>query len=248
MGVELLRFDMSEYSERHSVSRLIGAPPGYVGFDQGGLLTDAVRKHPHAVVILDEIEKAHPELFNILLQVMDHAKLTDNNGREADFRNIVLVMTTNAGAFEATEKVVGFAGGDDPKDFATGRTKQAIERVFTPEFRNRLDAVVYFSGLRKEIIRMVVDKEVALLADMLTEKQVSLELSEAARDWLAEHGYDPQMGARPMARLVEQKLKKPLAEAMVFGSLKEGGIAHADVEGDDIVLSYPAVNAPAAEA
>jgi ATP-dependent Clp protease ATP-binding subunit ClpA len=238
MGVELLRFDMSEYSERHSVSRLIGAPPGYVGFDQGGLLTDAVRKHPHAVVILDEIEKAHGELFNILLQVMDHAKLTDNNGREADFRNIVLVMTTNAGAFEATEKVVGFGGGDEPQDFATGRARQAIERIFTPEFRNRLDAVVYFSGLRKEIIRLVVDKEVALLRDMLSEKQVQLELSEAARDWLAEHGYDPQMGARPMARLIEQRLKKPLAEAMVFGSLNEGGTAMADVEDGEIVLSF----------
>ncbi len=248
MGVELLRFDMSEYSERHSVSRLIGAPPGYVGFDQGGLLTDAVRKHPHAVLILDEIEKAHGELFNILLQVMDHAKLTDNNGREADFRNIVLVMTTNAGAFEATEKVVGFASGDEPKDFATGRAKQAMERIFTPEFRNRLDAVVYFSGLRKEVIRKVVDKEVALLGDMLAEKQVRLELSESARDWLAEHGYDPQMGARPMARLVEQKLKKPLAEAMVFGSLKEGGTAMADAEDGEIVLSFHDTNAPAGEA
>jgi len=240
MGVELLRFDMSEYGERHSVSRLIGAPPGYVGFDQGGLLTDAVRKHPHAVVILDEIEKAHSELFNILLQVMDHAKLTDNNGREADFRNIVLVMTTNAGAFEATEKVVGF-GSDEPTDFAKGRTRQAIERIFTPEFRNRLDASVYFDGLRKDVIRMVVDKEVALLSDMLTDKQVQLELSKAAREWLAQHGYDPQMGARPMARLVEQKLKKPLAEAMVFGSLKEGGTALAEVEDDDIVLSFPAL-------
>jgi ATP-dependent Clp protease ATP-binding subunit ClpA len=241
MGVELLRFDMSEYGERHSVSRLIGAPPGYVGFDQGGLLTDAVRKHPHAVVILDEIEKAHGELFNILLQVMDHAKLTDNNGREADFRNIVLVMTTNAGAFEATEKVVGFGGGDEPQDFATGRARQAIERIFTPEFRNRLDAAVYFAGLHKDVIRKVVDKEVALLGDMLAEKKVQLEMSDAARDWLAEHGYDPQMGARPMARLVEQKLKKALAEAMVFGSLKEGGTARADVENDDIVLSFPAL-------
>jgi ATP-dependent Clp protease ATP-binding subunit ClpA len=248
MGVELLRFDMSEYSERHSVSRLIGAPPGYVGFDQGGLLTDAVRKHPHAVVILDEIEKAHPELFNILLQVMDHAKLTDNNGREADFRNIVLVMTTNAGAFEASEKVVGFGGADEPKSYASGRARQAIERVFTPEFRNRLDAIVYFAGLKKEVIRKVVDKEVALLADMLGDKQVALQLSDAARDWLAEHGYDPQMGARPMARLVEQKLKKPLAEAMVFGSLKEGGTALADIENDDIVLSFHDTNAPAADA
>ena len=248
MGVELLRFDMSEYSERHSVSRLIGAPPGYVGFDQGGLLTDAVRKHPHAVVILDEIEKAHGELFNILLQVMDHAKLTDNNGREADFRNIVLVMTTNAGAFEATEKVVGFASGETPKDFATGRARQAMERIFTPEFRNRLDSVVYFSGLPKEVIRRVVDKEVALLSEMLAEKQVTLELSMSARDWLAEHGYDPQMGARPMARLVEQKLKKPLAEAMVFGSLKEGGTAMADSEDGDLVLTFHDTNAPPAEA
>ena len=248
MGVELLRFDMSEYGERHSVSRLIGAPPGYVGFDQGGLLTDAVRKHPHAVVILDEIEKAHGELFNILLQVMDHAKLTDNNGREADFRNVVLVMTTNAGAFEATEKVVGFGGGDEPKDFATGRARQAIERIFTPEFRNRLDAAVYFRGLPKEVIRRVVDKEVALLGDMLAEKQVQLELSEAARDWLAEHGYDPQMGARPMARLVEQKLKKPLAEAMVFGSLTEGGTAMADVQDGDIVLSFHETGTPRIEA
>jgi ATP-dependent Clp protease ATP-binding subunit ClpA len=171
---------------------------------------------------------------------MDHAKLTDNNGREADFRNIVLVMTTNAGAFEATEKVVGF-GGDEPMDFAKGRTRQAIERIFTPEFRNRLDASVYFDGLRKDVIRLVVDKEVSLLSDMLADKQVQLELSEAAREWLAKHGYDPQMGARPMARLVEQKLKKPLAEAMVFGSLKEGGTALAEVEDDDIVLSFPAL-------
>ena len=248
MGVELLRFDMSEYSERHSVSRLIGAPPGYVGFDQGGLLTDAVRKHPHAVVILDEIEKAHGELFNILLQVMDHAKLTDNNGREADFRNIVLVMTTNAGAFEATEKVVGFGSSEQPKDFATGRARQAMERIFTPEFRNRLDSVVYFGGLDKKVIRLVVDKEVALLSEMLAEKQVSLELTESARDWLAEHGYDPQMGARPMARLVEQKLKKPLAEAMVFGSLKEGGIAMAEAKDGDFVLTFCDTNAPPAEA
>jgi ATP-dependent Clp protease ATP-binding subunit ClpA len=248
MGVELLRFDMSEYSERHSISRLIGAPPGYVGFDQGGLLTDAVRKHPHAVVILDEIEKAHPELFNILLQVMDHAKLTDNNGREADFRNIVLVMTTNAGAFEASEKVVGFGGADEPKSYASGRARQAIERTFTPEFRNRLDAIVYFAGLKLEVIRKVVDKEVGLLGDMLGDKQVALQLSDAARDWLAVHGYDPQMGARPMARLVEQKLKKPLAEAMVFGSLKEGGTALADVEDDELVLSFHDTNSPPADA
>ena len=248
MGVELLRFDMSEYSERHSVSRLIGAPPGYVGFDQGGLLTDAVRKHPHAVVILDEIEKAHHELFNILLQVMDRAKLTDNNGREADFRNIVLVMTTNAGAFEASEKVVGFASGDDPRDFASGRTKAAIERIFTPEFRNRLDAVVYFSGLRREVIRKVVDKEVDLLREMLAEKQIRIDLTETARDWLADHGYDPQMGARPMARLIEQKLKKPLSQAMVFGTLAEGGVARVEVEGDDLRVHFEPPPVPVVEA
>ncbi|MEM9728916.1 MAG: ATP-dependent Clp protease ATP-binding subunit ClpA, partial [Myxococcota bacterium] len=248
MGVELLRFDMSEYSERHSISRLIGAPPGYVGFDQGGLLTDAVRKHPHAVVILDEIEKAHHELFNILLQVMDHAKLTDNNGREADFRNIVLVMTTNAGAFEASEKVVGFLSGSDPKDFASGRTKAALERIFTPEFRNRLDAVVYFSGLRREVIRKVVDKEVGLLSEMLQEKQIHIELTDAARDWLAEHGYDPQMGARPMARLIEQKLKKPLSQAMVFGTLAEGGTAKVDVEDGDLEVRFENAPRPVVEA
>jgi ATP-dependent Clp protease ATP-binding subunit ClpA len=248
MGVELLRFDMSEYSERHSISRLIGAPPGYVGFDQGGLLTDAVRKHPHAVVILDEIEKAHHEMFNILLQVMDHAKLTDNNGREADFRNIVLVMTTNAGAFEATEKVVGFASGDDPKDFASGRARQAIERIFTPEFRNRLDAIVYFRGLRREVIRKVVDKEVDLMREMLAEKGVQIELTDAAREWLADHGYDAQMGARPMARLVEQRLKKPLSQAMVFGGLSEGGTAHVDAEDGDLSIEFVDAKEPVAEA
>ena len=172
---------------------------------------------------------------------MDPATFTDNNGREADFRNVVLVMTTNAGAFEATEKVVGFGGSNDPRDFATGRARQAIERIFTPEFRNRLDASVYFRGLPKAVIRMVVDKEVALLADMLADKQVQLDLSDAARDWLAEHGYDPQMGARPMARLVEQKLKKPLAEAMVFGSLTDGGTALAEVEDGELVLSFPSL-------
>ncbi len=241
MGVELHRFDMSEYGERHSVSRLIGAPPGYVGFDQGGLLTDAVRKHPHSVVILDEIEKAHPELFNILLQVMDHAKLTDNNGREADFRNVVLVLTTNAGAFEATEKVVGFGADDDAraKDTAEKKQKAAIERMFTPEFRNRLDAVVQFRGLSKEVIRKVVDKEVGLLGELLEDKAITVSLSDAARDWLAENGYDGKMGARPMARLVEAKVKKPIAKAIVHGDLDEGGQVHVDVsgEGDDAELA-----------
>ncbi|NLY93522.1 MAG: ATP-dependent Clp protease ATP-binding subunit ClpA [Myxococcales bacterium] len=240
MGVELIRFDMSEYSERHSVSRLIGAPPGYVGFDQGGMLTDAVRKHPHSVVLLDEIEKAHPDLFNILLQVMDHAKLTDNTGREADFRNVILILSTNAGAFEAQEKVVGFgkSGQADVKTMES-RSKAAIERTFPPEFRNRLDAIVQFSGLSPEIILQVVDKEIRLLAEMLAEKDVVLEVSDAARRWLAEHGYDARMGARPMARLVERELKRPIAKAMVFGELSEGGgRALVDVNDDGLVLRY----------
>jgi len=240
LGIELLRFDMSEYGERHSVSRLIGAPPGYVGFDQGGLLTDAVRKHPHSLVLLDEIEKAHPELFNILLQVMDNAKLTDNMGREADFRNVVLVMTTNAGAFESTEKVVGFGTSNDPRSLTESRAKAAIERTFTPEFRNRLDAVVYFQGLSRETIRKVVTKEVGLLAELLTPKNVRVELREAAVEWLAEHGYDPRMGARPMARLVDRELKKPIARAIVFGELQDGGVVTVDVAEDKLTLAYGA--------
>ncbi|WP_164009356.1 ATP-dependent Clp protease ATP-binding subunit ClpA [Pyxidicoccus trucidator] len=234
LGVEFLRFDMSEYSEKHTVSRLIGAPPGYVGFDQGGLLTDAVRKHPYAVLVLDEIEKAHPDLFNILLQVMDHATLTDNNGRKADFRNIVLILTTNAGAQEMSTKAMGFGDLQKPADGT--RAKKAIERTFTPEFRNRLDGWILFSGLPPEIILKVVDKEVRLLQKMLDEKKVKLELTPAARAWLAEHGYDPAFGARPMARLVDNSLKKPLAEALLFGDLKDGGIARYDVEGDSLKL------------
>ncbi|MCB9633676.1 MAG: ATP-dependent Clp protease ATP-binding subunit ClpA [Sandaracinus sp.] len=241
MGVELHRFDMSEYGERHSVSRLIGAPPGYVGFDQGGLLTDAIRKHPHSVVVLDEIEKAHPELFNILLQVMDNAKLTDNNGREADFRNVVLILTTNAGAQEAQEKVVGFGSGSDAalKEIQKGKSKAAIERMFTPEFRNRLDAVVYFTGLTREVIRKVVDKEVGLLQEVLGAKDVTIDLSNEAREWLADHGYDPRMGARPMARLVEKEIKRPVAKAMVFGELRDaGGVVHVEVKDDALVLRF----------
>jgi ATP-dependent Clp protease ATP-binding subunit ClpA len=230
LGVEFLRFDMSEYSEKHTVSRLIGAPPGYVGFDQGGLLTDAVRKHPYSVVVLDEIEKAHPDLFNILLQVMDHATLTDNNGRKADFRNVVLILTTNAGAREMSSKTIGFGGGLSPID--TSKAKEAIERTFSPEFRNRLDGWILFSGLLPETILKVVDKEVGLLQAQLSEKKVTLELTPAARGWLAENGYDPAFGARPMARLVDQTVKKPLAEALLFGTLQRGGIARFDVTPD----------------
>ncbi len=236
MGVEFLRYDMSEYSEKHTVSRLIGAPPGYVGFEQGGLLTDAVRKSPYAVVVLDEIEKAHPDLFNILLQVMDHATLTDNNGRKADFRNVVVILTTNAGAREMSEKIMGF--GDSKGSLDTARAKAAIERTFTPEFRNRLDAWIPFSGLSAEVILKVVDKEVRLLQKQLEEKKVTLSVTPAARSWLAEHGYDPHFGARPMARLVDSVLKKPLAEALLFGDLRDGGQANAEVTDDKLVLRY----------
>jgi ATP-dependent Clp protease ATP-binding subunit ClpA len=239
LGIELIRFDMSEYGERHSVSRLIGAPPGYVGFDQGGLLTDAVRKQPHSVVILDEIEKAHPEIYNVLLQVMDRAKLTDNNGREADFRNVILIMTTNAGAREGSAKVVGFGSGDGSvRSLAESRTKAALERTFTPEFRNRLDAVMQFHGLSRDVIRKVVDKEVGLLQEQLADKHVTLDLTDEAREWLADHGYDPLFGARPMARLVERSLKRPLAKAMLFGDLAKGGVARTVVKGTELVLEY----------
>jgi ATP-dependent Clp protease ATP-binding subunit ClpA len=242
MGVEFLRFDMSEYSERHTVSRLIGAPPGYVGFDQGGLLTDAVRKSPHAVVLLDEIEKAHPELFNILLQVMDHATLTDNNGRKADFRNIILIMTTNAGARDMKAKTLGF--GDRPTiDLA--KSKEALERTFSPEFRNRLDAVVQFGGLDKAIILKVVDKEVKALQALLTEKKVAIALSDKAREWLAGVGYDPEFGARPMGRMVDQHLKKAMAEALLFGALKNGGKAFADLKADGTGIEFTFTTAEA---
>jgi ATP-dependent Clp protease ATP-binding subunit ClpA len=253
LGVELIRFDMSEYGERHTVSRLIGAPPGYVGFDQGGLLTDAVRKHPHSVVVLDEIEKAHPEIFNILLQVMDHATLTDNNGRKADFRNVVLILTTNAGARELATRTIGFGGATATARGATSangpdlvdetKARSAIEKLFTPEFRNRLDAQILFRGLTPEVILRVVDKEIAQLQAMLDERKVRLEPSPAARAWLAERGYDPAMGARPMARLVEQQLKRKLADALLFGALRDaGGVARVDVEGDELVLHVDPAN------
>jgi ATP-dependent Clp protease ATP-binding subunit ClpA len=218
MGVELIRFDMSEYMERHTVSRLIGAPPGYVGFDQGGLLTEAVSKNPHAVVLLDEIEKAHPEVFNLLLQVMDHGTLTDNNGRKADFRNVILVMTTNAGAEEMSRASIGFTQQDHSSD-----GMGVIKKRFAPEFRNRLDAIIQFASLDTNSIKRVVDKLVVELEAKLGNNNVTLELDDAARAWIAERGYDPKMGARPMSRLIQEQIKRPLAEELLFGSLADGG-------------------------
>ncbi|MBX3271894.1 MAG: ATP-dependent Clp protease ATP-binding subunit ClpA [Sandaracinaceae bacterium] len=244
LGVELIRFDMSEYQERHTVSRLIGAPPGYVGFDQGGLLTDAIRKHPYCVLLLDEIEKAHEDLFNVMLQVMDSATLTDNVGRKSDFRNVVLIMTTNAGAREMNTRAVGFGQGASQAD-ATRATK-AIERTFSPEFRNRLDAWVLFSGLGRDVILKVVDKEVRLLTEQLAERKVVVEITDAAREWLADHGYDPAFGARPMGRTVETHMKKPLAEAILFGELKDGGTVLFDVsEADPEALAWEKLEAEA---
>jgi ATP-dependent Clp protease ATP-binding subunit ClpA len=235
LGVEFLRYDMSEYMEKHTVSRLIGAPPGYVGFDQGGLLTDAIRKTPHAVLVLDEIEKAHPDLFNILLQVMDHATLTDNVGRKADFRHVAIILTTNAGAREMAAGSVGFGTGGSPST-AGGNAKQAIEKTFSPEFRNRLDAWITFDTLTPEVILLVVDKLVGELAAQLREKKITLELSPGARQWLADKGFDKVFGARPMARLIQNEVKKPLAEAILFGALKGGGTAFVDVAGDKLTV------------
>jgi len=231
LGIELVRFDMSEYMESHSVSRLIGAPPGYVGFDQGGLLTEKIVKTPHCVLLLDEIEKAHPDIFNILLQVMDRGVLTDTNGREANFRNVVLVMTTNAGATQAARRTIGFTKQDHSTD-----AMEAIRRGFTPEFRNRLDAVVQFQALGFEHILRVVDKFLIELEVLLHEKQVSLSATPAARDWLAQHGFDPLMGARPMARLIQDKIKRPLADELLFGKLLGGGRVSLDVMGGELAL------------
>ncbi|MCF7969167.1 MAG: ATP-dependent Clp protease ATP-binding subunit ClpA [Methylococcaceae bacterium] len=236
LGVELLRYDMSEYMERHTVSRLIGAPPGYVGFDQGGLLTEEVTKHPHAIVLLDEIEKAHPDVFNLLLQVMDHGTLTDNNGRKADFRNIILVMTTNAGASEGGRASIGFTQQDHSTD-----SMKVIERSFSPEFRNRLDAVIQFQPLNIEIIAQVVDKFMFELETQLAEKRVSVVLEPEAREWLAEHGFDPQMGARPMSRVIQEKIKKPLAEEILFGRLASGGVARVGVKGGELSFAVEGV-------
>jgi ATP-dependent Clp protease ATP-binding subunit ClpA len=232
LGVELIRFDMSEYMERHTVSRLIGAPPGYVGFDQGGLLTEAITKHPHAVLLLDEIEKAHPDVFNLLLQVMDHGTLTDNNGRKADFRHVIIVMTTNAGATEMARNVIGFTHAETQTDGA-----EAIKRLFAPEFRNRLDAIVQFGALNTQTIERVVDKVLMEVEAQLEEKGVQLSIDDAARRWIAREGYDPKMGARPMARLVQEKIKRPLAEELLFGKLVQGGTVRVMLSADGSGLS-----------
>ena len=231
MGVELVRFDMSEYMERHTVSRLIGAPPGYVGFDQGGLLTESITKQPHCVLLLDEIEKAHPDVFNLLLQVMDHGSLTDNNGRKADFKNVVLVMTTNAGAQEMSRSSIGFQTQDHSTDGL-----EVLKKMFTPEFRNRLDGIIPFGPLDRTVIKTVVDKFLVEIQVQLDEKKVLLDVTDAARVWLGERGYDEMLGARPMQRLIQDKIKKPLAEDILFGKLSKGGVVRVDVEGEELVL------------
>jgi ATP-dependent Clp protease ATP-binding subunit ClpA len=251
MGVELIRFDMSEYMERHAVSRLIGAPPGYVGFDQGGLLTEAITKHPYAVLLLDEIEKAHPDIFNILLQVMDHGTLTDNNGRKADFRNVIIIMTTNAGAAELNRVSIGFTSATQ-----AGDEMAEIRRMFTPEFRNRLDAMISFAPLDHDVILRVVDKFLMQLEGQLNEKKVEPSFTQALKDWLAKEGFDPQMGARPMARLIQDTIRKALADELLFGRLANGGRVTVDIDENEVVhlvfaeegvalLPPPALPAPA---
>ena len=241
LGIDLVRFDMSEYMERHSISRLIGAPPGYVGFDQGGLLTDAIDKQPHAVLLLDEIEKAHPDLFNILLQVMDHGKLTDHNGKSVDFRNVILIMTTNAGASELAKPAIGFE-----REERVGDDTEAIERMFTPEFRNRLDAIIPFASLSPEVVQRVVDKFVMQLEAQLADRQVTIELTDQARQWLADKGYSQRFGARPLARVIQEHIKKALAEELLFGKLERGGIVRVKIENGKPAFDYPDPNEPPA--
>jgi ATP-dependent Clp protease ATP-binding subunit ClpA len=241
LGIELVRFDMSEYMERHSVSRLIGAPPGYVGFDQGGMLTDAIDQHPHCVLLLDEIEKAHPDLYNILLQVMDHGKLTDHNGKTVDFRNVILIMTTNAGASDLAKETIGFAREEGRK----GEDQDAIKRLFTPEFRNRLDAIVAFAALTQEIVGRVVEKFVMQLEAQLADRNVTIELSSAAKEWLAERGYDRLYGARPLARVIQEHIKKALAEELLFGKLVKGGAVKVTLKDKALAFEFTEAAAPA---
>nr|WP_298798156.1 ATP-dependent Clp protease ATP-binding subunit ClpA [uncultured Acetobacter sp.] len=231
LGIELIRFDMSEYMERHSISRLLGAPPGYVGFDQGGLLTDSIDQHPHAVLLLDEIEKAHPDLYNVLLQVMDHGRLTDHNGKTVDFRNVILIMTTNAGASDLSKEAIGFG-----RDMREGEDEEAIKRLFTPEFRNRLDAIIPFANLTPETVGCVVEKFVLQLEAQLADRNVTIELSSAAKEWLAERGYDRLYGARPLGRVIQEFIKKPLAEELLFGKLTKGGAVKIGLKNDALVF------------
>jgi ATP-dependent Clp protease ATP-binding subunit ClpA len=232
LSVHFERFDMSEYMEKHAVARLIGAPPGYIGFDQGGLLTDAIRKHPYCVLLLDEIEKAHPDIFSILLQVMDHSTLTDNSGRRADFRNVIIIMTTNAGAREMSERNIGFIGD------SSGKEQRAIKNLFSPEFRNRLDAIVSFAALEMEVVEKVVDKMVRELQGQLAEKKVRIELSKAARRWLAQEGYEPTFGARPLRRLIMKEIGDVLSEEILFGTLSKGGLVVVDRKKDAMTFTY----------
>ena len=238
LGIELIRFDMSEYMERHTVSRLIGAPPGYVGFDQGGLLTEAINKQPHAVLLLDEIEKAHPDVFNLLLQVMDHGKLTDTNGRETDFRNVIIIMTTNAGADKLSRSSIGFTNQVESRD-----AMEDIKRIFTPEFRNRLDSIVHFNPLDPATIIHVVDKFLVDLETQLDSKNVTLDVDDSAREWLAVHGHDQLMGARPMGRLIQDKIRRPLAEELLFGKLENGGSVHVTTKDDELVINIDIIQA-----
>ncbi len=237
--MELLRFDMSEYMEKHTVSRLIGAPPGYVGFDQGGLLTDGVDQHPHCVLLLDEMEKAHPDVYNILLQVMDNGKLTDHNGRTVDFRNVVLIMTSNAGAQEQAKEALGFG-----RERREGEDTMAVERTFSPEFRNRLDAVISFGALPKSVILQVVEKFVLQLEAQLMDRNVQIELTPEAAEWLAEKGYDSKMGARPLGRVIQENIKKPLAEELLFGKLAKGGLVDVVVRDGQLELRFEPAAAP----
>jgi ATP-dependent Clp protease ATP-binding subunit ClpA len=237
LGIAFVRFDMSEYMERHTVSRLIGAPPGYVGFDQGGLLTDAIHQTPHAVLLLDEIEKAHPDLFNLLLQVMDHGALTDNNGRKSDFRNVILIMTSNVGARDLSRRMPGFANQDDPR---LGDTDEAFKRAFSPEFRNRLDAKVDFAPLQEAVMLQIVDKFVAELGVQLGERKVVVELADAARTYLAKKGFDPMNGARPLGRVIQDEVKKPLTDELLFGALAHGGTVRVDHDGEKLTFEFRA--------
>ncbi len=243
LGNEFVRYDMSEYAEKHAVARLIGAPPGYVGFEQGGLLVDAVRQHPYSVVLLDEIEKAHPDLFNILLQVMDHATLTDNTGRKADFRQVILIMTSNAGSREMSASAIGFSS--DMRQETSRRGNKALERVFSPEFRNRLDAIVTFKALTMEVMETIVDKFILQLEAQLTERRVAFTLAPEARTYLAKKGYDPVMGARPLARIIQAEVRDPLTDEILFGRLEHGGTVTIGLDGEKLAFTFESSPSPA---